>query len=61
MCLRGREPGKWGEGADFSWPEGEGPRPALVVLGPVAGDERLAGELAGRGWAYLSREAGGSS
>ncbi|HEX2516528.1 MAG TPA: response regulator transcription factor, partial [Chloroflexota bacterium] len=47
------------EGADLSWPEGEGPRPALVVLGPVAGDERLAGELAGRGWAYLSREAGG--
>ena len=54
---RGREGGE--EGADLSWPEGEGPRPALVVLGPVAGDERLAGELAGRGWAYLSREAGG--
>ena len=52
-------PGSEGEGADFSWPESEGPRPALVVLGPVAGDERLAGELTGRGWAYLAREAGG--
>jgi two-component system nitrate/nitrite response regulator NarL len=47
------------DGADLVWPEGEGERPALVVLGPVTGDERLAVELAGRGWAYLPRDAGG--
>jgi DNA-binding NarL/FixJ family response regulator len=47
------------DGGDLVWPEGEGERPALVVLGPVTGDERLAVELAGRGWAYLPRDAGG--
>ena len=31
----------------------------LVVLGPVAGDERLPTELAGRPWGYIPREAGG--
>jgi DNA-binding NarL/FixJ family response regulator len=47
------------DGTDLGWPEGEGERPALVVLGPVTGDERLAVELTGRGWAYLPRDAGG--
>ena len=34
------------------------PGPALVILGPIPGDERLPGELAGRAWAYIPREAG---
>src|SRR5437867_6520626 len=35
-----------------------GGAPGLVLLGPVAGDERLASSLAGQPWAYLPREAG---
>ena len=36
----------------------EGLGPGVVILGPVAGDERLPIELAGRGWGYLARSAG---
>ena len=30
--------------------------PGLVILGPVPGDERLPGDLAGKAWAYIPRE-----
>jgi two-component system, NarL family, nitrate/nitrite response regulator NarL len=32
---------------------------AVVLLGPLAGAEQLPAMLAGRAWAYLSRQAGG--
>ena len=46
-------------GGELTWPPGEGLRPALVVLGPVAEEERLVADLSGRGWAYLARDTGG--
>jgi DNA-binding NarL/FixJ family response regulator len=46
-------------GSDLVWPASEGVRPAMVVLGPVAEEERLVADLAGRGWAYLARDTGG--
>jgi DNA-binding NarL/FixJ family response regulator len=46
-------------GADLVWPASEGLRPAMVVLGPVAEEERLVADLAGRGWAYLARDTAG--
>ena len=35
------------------------PRPGLVILGPISGDERLPAELAGRPWGYVPRDASG--
>ncbi len=34
--------------------------PGLVILGPLADDERLPSELAGRAWGYLPRDASGT-
>ena len=35
--------------------------PALLVLGPVSGDERLPALLGGRGWGYLARSVDGAA
>ncbi|MBA2450212.1 MAG: response regulator transcription factor [Chloroflexi bacterium] len=35
--------------------------PGLVILGPIAGDERLSAELAGRAWGYVPRFADGDA
>src|SRR5215207_9032689 len=43
------DPGDWG--AFGSGVAG----PGLVILGPIAGDERLPAELAGHAWGYIPR------
>jgi DNA-binding NarL/FixJ family response regulator len=53
------DPAPGQDSADLGAVDGGGLRPALVVLGPLPGDERLPADLAGRAWAYLPRDTGG--
>jgi DNA-binding NarL/FixJ family response regulator len=47
------------EAADLAGLEGGGAPPAVVLLGPLVGEDRLPAQLAGRAWAYLPRDASG--